>query len=117
MSNFALLLNHTPDRYDNLGEAEMMEIIKDYIAWVEKLSAEGIYQAGEKLIPAPGKTLTKTAGKIEVHDSPFTEMEEILGGFMIIKADNYDQAIEIAKTCPHMLHNDSLEIRQIDDVD
>jgi hypothetical protein len=117
MSNFALLLNHKPDRYDNVDETEMMEIIKDYIAWVEKLSAEGIYQAGEKLIPAPGKTLTKKADSIDIQDSPFTELKEVLGGFMIIKADDYDHAVQIAKTCPHLIHNDSLDIRQIHDVD
>ncbi|UTW54932.1 YciI family protein [Kordiimonas sp. SCSIO 12610] len=117
MSNFALLLNHKPDRYDNLSDAKMMDIVKDYIAWIEKLTAEGIYQAGEKLIPAAGKTLTKSSGNIEVHDSPFTELKEVLGGFMIIKADDYNHAIETAKSCPHLVHNESLEIRQIHDVD
>jgi hypothetical protein len=117
MSNFALLLNHKPDRYDNLNENEMIEIVKDYIAWVEELTTKGIYQAGEKLIPEVGKTLVRTANTIEVHDSPFTELKEILGGFMIIKATDYNHAIEIAKTCPHLIHNESLQIRQIHDVD
>ena len=117
MSNFALLLNHAPDRYSNLRDDELMDIVKDYIAWVEKLTKEGIYQGGEKLTTDTGKTLTKNSETIEIHDSPFTELKEILGGFMIIKANDYGHAVEIAKTCPHLIHNDSLQIRQIHNVD
>lgn len=117
MSNFALLLNHAPDRYDNVSDDEMMDIIKDYVAWVEKLTEDGVYQGGEKLTLDAGKTLRKKSDTIEIHDSPFAELKEVLGGFMLIKARDYDHAVEIAKTCPHMIHNESLQIRQIHDVD
>lgn len=117
MATFALLLNHAPDRYEGIGEDEYMAIIKDYVGWVEELTADGVYQGGHKLNTAPGKTLTAAAGSIEVHDSPFAELSEVLGGLMIIEADGYEQAVEIAKTCPHLVHNSSLEIREIHQVD
>jgi hypothetical protein len=117
MANYALLLNHAPDRYHGLSEDEFMDIIKDYVGWVEDLTEKGIYQGGEKLSDEEGRTLRSVNGKIEVHDSPFSEVTEILGGMMIIKADSYDAAVEIAKTCPHMIHNSHMEIRLIQDVD
>ncbi len=117
MTTFALLLNHTPDRYDGLSEDEYLAIIKDYVGWVEELTADGIFKGGHKLNTAPGKTLTASAGSVEVHDSPFAEMSEILGGLMLIEADDYNHAVEIAKTCPHLTHNRTLEIRQVDQVD
>ena len=117
MATFALLLNHAPDRYDGLSEDEYMAIIKDYVGWVEELTATGVYQGGHKLNTAPGKVLTSAAGSIEVHDSPFAELTEVVGGMMIIQADDYDQAVEIARTCPHLIHNRSLEVRLIDDVE
>ena len=117
MTTYALLLNHAPDRYDGLSEDEYMAIIKDYVAWVEELTADGIYKGGHKLNTAPGKLLTSSAGSVDVHDSPFAELTEVLGGLMIIEADDYAHAVEIARSCPHLVHNKSLEIRQIDEVE
>ena len=34
MAKFALLLNHAPDRYTQLGEDDYLAIIKDYVTWV-----------------------------------------------------------------------------------
>lgn len=117
MKTYALLLNHAPDRYADLSEDDYMAIIKDYVAWTEKLSAEGVYVGGEKLADGPGKVLTRTDGGIEVHDTPLAELTEVLGGLMMIKAEDYAAAVEIAKTCPHMVHNSGLEIREIHQVD
>jgi hypothetical protein len=113
MNTYALLLNHAPNRYDGLSEDDYMDIIKDYVAWVEKLAADGTYVGGEKLMDGPGKILNKTSSGFEVHDTPMAELAEVLGGFMLIKAADYADAVEIAKTCPHMVHNSSLEVRAI----
>ncbi len=117
MKTFALLLNHAPDRYVGLSEDDYMTIIQDYVAWTEKLTAEGVYVGGEKLADGPGRVLTKSDAGVEVHDTPLAELAEVLGGFMMIKATDYDAAVEIARTCPHMVHNNGLEIREIQQVD
>lgn len=117
MAKFAFMLNHAPDRYSGLSEDDYMTIIKDYLAWVDKATAQGVYLGGHKLTAEPGRTLEKSGDEIEVHDSPFAELPEILGGLMIVRADDYDSAVEIAKAHPHLVHNCSLEIREIDDVE
>ena len=114
MKSFALLLNVVPNRYQGLDQDAYMAIIKDYVAWVETMTAEGVYQSGHKLTMDAGKTLTPKAGSVEVHDAPFAELAEVLGGIMVISAKDYDDAIAIAKTCPHLVHNVSLQIRQLD---
>ena len=117
MATYALLLNHAPDRYDGLTEDDFMAVIKDYIAWVEDMSAKGIYKGGHKLSTVPGKIMDSTGGDIDVHDAPFAEMTEVLGGLMLIEAASLDEATDIARTCPHLVHNTRLEIREVDDVD
>lgn len=117
MNTYALLLNHAPDRYTGLSEEDYMVIIADYVAWVEKLAADGRYVGGEKLADGPGKVLTAKDGAIEVHDTPLAELAEVLGGFMMIKAADYESAVAIAKTCPHLVHNSTLEIREIQPTD
>ena len=114
MSKFALLLNHAPDRYTRLSEDEAMTIFKDYIQWMEKASSDGICFGGYKLSAGPGRTVTAQSDGFDVHDSPCAELPEILGGLMIIEASDYDAAVEIAKTHPHLVHNRTLEIRQLE---
>lgn len=117
MAKFALMLNHAPDRYSGLGEDDYMTILKDYLDWVERATSEGYYLGGHKLTAEAGRTVEKNGRDIDVHDSPFAELPEILGGLMIVKADDYEAAVEIARDHPHLKHNRSLEIREIDDVE
>jgi len=37
----------------------------------------------------------------------------VVGGFFVIEAANYDEAVEAAKTCPHMEFG-TIEVRQIE---
>jgi len=117
MAQYMLLLNHEPDRYDGIPHDEMMNIIKDYVAWVEQQVAAGIYLGGEKLSLDAGKTLSSANGTVEVHDSPFAELPEVLGGYMVIEAEDYDAAVEIARQHPHLVHNTNLHIRRLEKVD
>lgn len=114
MAKFVFMLPHAPDRYTDMEDAEMMDLMKDYIGWVEEMSANGKYHSGEKLLADGGKIVTRKTGSIEVHDGPFTEVAEILGGYMVINAEDYDEAVEIARSHPHMKHNETIIVRQTD---
>lgn len=117
MAQFIMLLPHSPDRYADTSEAEFMELMKDYIGWVQEMSEKGIYAGGEKLQDEGGKVLTRDGNSVDVHEGPFTELAEVIGGYMIINADNYDAAVEIAKTCPHLKHNSKIILRQTSPTD
>jgi hypothetical protein len=43
-------------------------------------------------------------GKALVSDGPFAESKEIVGGFRIIEVASREEAIEIARRCPHARH-------------
>ncbi len=116
MPKFALLLPHAPDRYTALSEAENMDVIKDYVAWVEDLETKGAYAGGYKLTDEAGKTLVTSHDGVSVHDGPFAELAEILGGIMVIEAEDWDAAVAIARTNPHLKHNKRIELRAVHDV-
>ena len=47
-------------------------------------------------------------------DGPYAETKEVVGGFMVIAADNYDEAVTVARECPGVMRpGTSLEIREI----
>jgi len=67
---------------------------------------------GNRLHPT-GKVLT---GNQVLTDGPFTEIKEALMGYSIIKADSYEEAVELASGCPG-LPNGSVEVREIHGMD
>ena len=115
MPKFALLLPHAPDRYTSLPDAEVADIISDYVAWVQDLTEKGVYAGGYKLEDKGGKVLVAGSDEPTVHDGPFAELAEVLGGMMVIEAEDWDAAVAIAKTNPHMRHNQRIEIRAVSD--
>jgi hypothetical protein len=48
-----------------------------------------------------------------ITDGPYTEIKETLGGYSIVKAENLDEAAELAKGCPGLLTGGSVEVREI----
>ncbi len=115
MAKFMMLLHDRLDAFSNLSHDQMMAIIKEYTAWTQKMRAEGRFVGGEKLKDEPGRNLMTGADGVEVHAGPFTETNEMIGGYMTIKAADYDEAAEIAKTCPHAKYG-RIELREIDQV-
>ena len=61
-------------------------------------------------IAPDGKVLSVSG----VKDGPFVETKEVIGGFMVVAADSYEQAVEIARGCPGVVGPGlSTEIREI----
>jgi hypothetical protein len=64
------------------------------------------------------KTGKKVIGnKKLVTDGPFMEGKEMVGGYLICKADSYDEAIEISKDCPILeFETGIVEVREIQEL-
>ena len=83
-------------------------------AWIGKLSEQGKHEGGEPLNPE-GR-LVKSGGTV-VTDGPFAEGSEVVGGYLLVKAGNYDEAVEMSKECPIFETDDgTVEVRQIAEI-
>jgi hypothetical protein len=49
-----------------------------------------------------------------VIDGPFTEATEVIGGYFVISAADYAEAIEISRDCPHLRYGGRIELREIE---
>lgn len=87
------------------------EIIAAHMAYGEALAKAGVIRGGEGLVgPDQAKTVRRTGAKTAVHDGPYAEMQEQLGGFYIIDVDSMEVALDWAAKVP-MLKNGSVEVR------
>ena len=57
-------------------------------------------------------SFSNDGGELKVHDGPYADTREQLGGFYIIEARNMDEALEWAGKCPAVQWG-SVEVRQI----
>jgi hypothetical protein len=86
----------------------MQEMFSAFNAWKEKFKPN-ILDMGSKL-KSSGRVVT-AAG---MTDGPFAEGKEIVGGFMIIAADDYDDAVRVVMAMPTMqMPGARVEIREM----
>jgi hypothetical protein len=113
MPDFVLLLHRLPGPPP--PPEAMATMIKEYGAWGERLRAEGLLKAGQKLTNDAGRIMrTAAGGRFVVTDGPYAESKELLGGFFVITAKDYDEACRLAESCPHLRYGQRIEVRQID---
>jgi hypothetical protein len=89
----------------------IQEIVGKHMAFSQELGAKRIGGSGLKST-ATATTVRTSAGKKTVHDGPFAEAKEQLGGFYLIEAADLDEAITIAKKVP-VLQDGAIEIRPL----
>jgi len=89
---------------------QLQVYMKQYHDWVGSIAAQNKFAGGKGL---------STEGKVLKHnnvmtDGPFAEIKESIAGFIIIKAESFDEAAAIAKGCPILNgEGNSVEVRKI----
>lgn len=108
MPQFMLMLRDSRTFPEDIAPEEIQEIIERYRLWSEKL---GI--SGQKLRDNEGRVVVRKDGGVTITDGPYAEAKEVLGGYFVLEADDYDAALKMVEDCPH-LDFGSIEIRQIE---
>ena len=95
-----------------LSPDEIQQNMQKWYKWIQDLTEQEIYVDGEPLEKG-GKIVTKNGSKIVVTDGPFPEAKELVGGYFIINAKDYNHAAEIAKQCPGFEIGGAVEVRKV----
>jgi hypothetical protein len=86
---------------------EIQQFLGMWEGWFKKFP-EKIVDPGDGLLPT-GRVLK--AGGV-VADGPYVEAKEMIGGFTVVSAASYEEAIEVAKECPIAMIGGAIEIRE-----
>ena len=99
---YALLVHVNKEAVDQFKDANAKVTAKAAgMAYGEALRAAGIFVAGAGLGSLQTATMVSVRnGKRQVHDGPYAETKEFLGGFVIIDVPNLDAALEWAARNP-----------------
>jgi hypothetical protein len=113
MAKFMLILNSAPGALRKLSPEELQRKVEKYQAWVNKIRSSGRLVSSEKLGEEGGKLLSLQRGRLSIVDGPYIEAKEVVGGYFVFRAANYDEAIEFTRDCP-FLEDGRILLRQTD---
>jgi hypothetical protein len=102
--------------WDGLSPDEMKNASDEIWAYVGKWEKLGkLTDGGAELDhPAKARTIRRDgAGGLSVVDGPYMELKEFLGGFLMIEADDLDEAIAVASEWPGIQRGDAVEVRPV----
>ena len=107
---YALIMRHQDG--GKIASPEQMEIwMKQTMDWIGGIAAQNKFVGGTGL---PFDEARVVRSDKVVTNGPFGEIKETIGGFMTVKANSIEKAVEFAKGCPVLQgEGNSVEVRRI----
>ena len=92
---YVLLINESDLSFQDRMNENQQSYWGGWSAYVKAISEAGIVVSGSGLQgPDTATTIIFKKDEKIVHDGPFIDAKEQLGGFFVIKVENLDQALE-----------------------
>jgi hypothetical protein len=101
--SFVLLLYDPVPGPPALSPAEEGARVEEYRGWARRLRQQGVQIRGEHL-ESESEWLGPAAGRSE---------GLVLGGYFLVSTRNHAAALAVARTCPHLKHGGTIEVRPI----
>ena len=110
MAKFMFLYRGGKDCATEMSPEEKQQAMQAYGEWFQ-----GGMEAGWLLDPGDG---LKSDGRVvhpdlTVTDGPFAESKELVGGYMMVEAEDLAAAVELAKGSPMATSGGTLEVREL----
>ena len=108
MSEFTCLFR---GRKTSGSPEEMQQHFEKWVAWFKDLDAKGYIKDPGHPLEHTGKVVSGTQ-KV-VNDGPYAEAKDVVGGYIVVEADDLAHAVELSKGCPILEVGGSVEVRPI----
>lgn len=113
---YVMLICDDMSAYADLTDAEREAGYAEIYAHIEKWEKRGRYVEGGAELQGrdTARTIRRNgSGNVVVTDGPYTELKELVGGFMMIEADSMEEALETASEWPGLKYGSAIEVRPI----
>jgi hypothetical protein len=111
---YALLIYESPEDFARRpNEQDNEPYMGAWRAYYQSMVAAGVYAGGQPLdTPETGTTVASVSGKRQIHDGPYANTKEQLGGIVLMELPSLDAALEWAARCPATIRG-AVEIRPV----
>ena len=110
MDEFILIFRHQDG--EKVASPEQIQVwMKQTMDWIGSIAAQNKFSGGNGLRFDDAKVVRHNN---VVTNGPFGEIKETIGGFITVKADSVEEAVEFAKGCPVLQgEGNTVEVRKI----
>lgn len=113
MEEYMLIFRHQ-DGTKVASPEQIQTWMKQTMDWIGGIAAQNKFVKGNGLPMDSARVVRRTNDKKIVTDGPFGEVKETIGGFIVVKADSIDEAVEFAKGSPVLQgEGNSVEVRKV----
>lgn len=109
MKEFMMLFRSERNDNPQPSPEEMQAMVQVWQDWIGGIAAQGKFVATNAL-GFQGKTVKGTA---VISDGPYAEVKEIVGGYILVKAENLDEAVKLSVGCPTLAQGGTVEVRDV----
>jgi len=111
MNEYILIFRHEDG--SKIASPEQMQIwMKQTMDWIGGIAAQNKFKSGTGLPFADARVVK--SNKV-VTNGPFGDIKETIGGFIIVKAESVEEAVEFAKGSPVLQgEGNTVEVRRIE---
>jgi len=95
----------------SLSPAALQDTMPRLAAWFERLTAEGTIKGGQPLMDE-ARIVSGRKGRLVV-DGPFAESKDAVGGYLLIEAASFDDAVAIAQQFLMLECGTAVEVRPV----
>jgi hypothetical protein len=103
------------EQFMKLSPEEMQAVVEKYRAWSDRLANAGHGINGKKLKDGSGRVVRRQGRQTRTLDGPFSESKEVLGGFFLVQARDYDEMLRLVQDCPHLDFGGTVEVREVEE--
>lgn len=113
MDEYMLVFRHQDGK--QFASPEQLQIwMKQTMDWIGGIAAQNKFVGGNGLPFDDAKVVQTRNSKPVVTDGPFGDIKETIGGYILVKAESVEEAVEFAKGCPVLQgEGNSVEVRRI----
>ncbi|MBO9557852.1 MAG: YciI family protein [Caulobacter sp.] len=114
---YLLMIYEDEAQYRDENGRAWQEIVAQHQAFAGELAQKGILRGGAGLKTAnTATTVRRSRGEMNLHDGPFAESKEQLGGFYQVEVPDLDAALALARRIP-LSGDGAIEVRPVIDED
>ncbi len=96
MKEFMMLFRTEKSDAPKPSPEQMQAMVKQWQDWIGGIAAQGKFVATNAL-GSSGKTIQSDG---IITDGPYAEIKEVVGGYIIVQAENLEDAVKLSEGCP-----------------
>ena len=107
-----MLILETPEDFANRSGPAAEEYWQAWQSYSQSVSDQVV---GGNILDSADEaaTIRMKNGERQIHDGPYADSKEALGGYMVFEVEAFEDAVELASTCPSVTRGGAVELRPV----